>query len=628
MPRSSSALRLTLLYLLLAGLWIFLADYLLRSLAVAPEHLEKLQLLRRLAFVGITALALYLILRAHERRQGRQQRELHHHNERLRQATAVFEATQEGVLVTDPQMRIIHVNPAFTRITGYSEDEVLGKTPRLLKSGRHDTSFYREVWRTIEQNHVWTGEIWNRRKDGEIYPQWQCIRAIHDEAGHTSHYVAVFSDISAIKRSQRELDYLAHHDPLSGLPNRLLFLDRVEHALEHGRLRQHGGAVMLLDLDHFKYVNESFSHNVGDQMLKEAGQRLRQHLRGGTTLARLGGDEFALLCEDCQSPAQAAALAERLLEVLHQPFHVNGKPLVIGASIGISLYPRDANSVDQLMRNADSALFKAKSEGRKTFAFYRQELTEQSRQRLELDMALRRALELGELRVHFQPIIDLGSGQRVGAEALVRWQHPHRGLVPPGEFIPLAEEMGLISLLDTWVLEQSCRQLCAWPHLGFIAVNISSRLFCRGELDTQVAQILERTGADPQRLELEITESAVMDDPDAALDLMRRLRQLGVRLSIDDFGTGYSSLTRLKVMPVHKLKIDQSFVSGLAHDSADLAIARSVITLGHSLGLKVLAEGIEQPEQAELLRQLGCDLGQGYLFGRPQPAVDWPSAAA
>ena len=542
----------------------------------------------------------------------------------LRQAAAVFDATQEGVLVTDATQHIVHCNPAFTRITGYSQEEILGQQPSLLKSGRHDQDFYNSLWHALQSRGGWSGEVWNRRKNGEIYPQWQNIRVIRDEEGEISHYVAVFSDITALKRSQRELDYLAHHDPLSNLPNRLLFTERVETALERGQRDKRCGAVLLVDLDHFKHINESLGHATGDLLLKEVGERLRQQLQGAMTLARLGGDEFGLLCEDCATAEQAAGLAQQLLNCLSQPFVVNDHELFIGASVGISLFPGDADNVAQVLRNVDSALFKAKSSGREGYAFYAQELTEYARQRVELVSALRHALEHDELRVYYQPLMCLGSGQMIGVEALVRWQHPQRGLVPPGEFIPIAEESGLIGAIDAWVLEKACRQMVAWQAadyaLRFVAVNVSSRLFSRGELDSRVAQVLADTGLDPAFLELEVTESAVMDNPDAALALLNRLRALGVRLAIDDFGTGYSSLARLKRLPVHKLKLDQSFVMGLPHDQDDVAITRAVIALGHSLGLKVLAEGIEQLEQAELLEQLGCDHAQGYYFGRPQPA--------
>ena len=544
-------------------------------------------------------------------------------NDSLRQAAAVFDATQEGVLVTNAEQRIVHVNPAFSRITGYSNEEILGQHPTLLKSGRHDAAFYHSLWQALESRGAWSGEVWNRRKSGEIYPQWQCIRVIHDEQGNISHYVAVFSDITALKRSQRELDYLAHHDPLSNLPNRLLFTERVAHALKRSSNEELQGAVLLIDLDHFKHINESLGHNVGDLLLKSVGERLQSDLPAGCTLARLGGDEFGLLSENCSEAAQAAELAQRLLRSLETPFRFDGHELYIGASIGISLFPEDGDSVEQILRNADSALFKAKSSGREGYAFYIQELTDYARQRVELASSLRHALDNDELRVYYQPLHDLHDGCQVGMEALVRWQHPQRGLVPPGEFIPIAEDNGMIGAIDAWVLEQACRQMMRWNAEGsalrFVAVNVSSRLFSRGELDQRVASVLAATGLPPEQLELEVTESAIMEDPDAALKLLTSLRALGIRLAIDDFGTGYSSLARLKRLPVDKLKLDQSFVRGLPDDPEDAAIARAVIALGKSLGLKVLAEGIEQPEQADFLRGLGCNYGQGYHFGRPQP---------
>ena len=543
----------------------------------------------------------------------------------LRQAAAVFDATQDGVLVTDRDLNTVHINPAFTRITGYALEEIRGLQPRFLSSGRHDREFYQRMWHALETRGTWSGEIWNRRKSGENYPQWQCIRTIRDEQGDISHYVAVFSDISALKRSQNELDHLAHHDPLSDLPNRLLFTERVENALKRAQSEQQG-AVLLIDLDHFKHINESLGHNIGDLLLKAVGERLKTQLNEHMTLARLGGDEFGLLCESCLNATQAATLAQQLLNSLAAPFNLDRHEFFMSASIGISLFPGDAVNLEQVMRNADSALSKAKNNGREGYAFYTQELTESARLRIDLISALHHALENQELRVYYQPLHDLASGELIGVEALVRWHHPQRGLIAPGEFIPIAEDSGLIGAIDAWVLEQSCRQMVLWHNQPraprFVAVNVSSRLFGKGTLDRQVAQVLADTGLDPAHLELEVTESAVMDDPDAALALLGRLRDLSIRLAIDDFGTGYSSLARLKRLPVHKLKLDQSFVRGLPGDSDDAAITRAVIALGHSLNLKVLAEGVETPEQLAFLREQGCNYGQGYLFGRPQPAAE------
>ena len=544
--------------------------------------------------------------------------------ESLRQAAVVFDSTLEGVLVTDRELKIVHVNPAFSRITGYSSDEVLGKAPNMFKSGHHDPDFYRSLWHALEQRGSWSGEIWNRRKGGDVFPIWQCIRSIHDENGNLSHYVAVFSDISAIKHSQQELDYLAHHDPLTSLPNRLLFGERIDQALQRARQDGRRGALLLVDLDHFKIVNESLGHNTGDQLLKLIGERLHNALGQGVTLARLGGDEFGLLSGDCAQAEHASLLAQRLLDCLEQPFSIGDETLFVGASIGISLFPDDGDSVEKLLRNADSALFRAKSSGRQTFSFYSQEMTAQARQRIKLEAELRLALEQEQLRVHYQPIHRLDDGAMLGVEALVRWQHPERGLVAPGEFIPVAEDSGLIGAIDAWVLEQACAQMVRWLAEGraleFVAVNVSSRLFGRGELDRRVERVLRQTGLAATHLELEVTESAVMDNPERAQELLGHLQSLGVRLAIDDFGTGYSSLARLKRLPVHKLKLDQSFVRGLPQDSEDAAIARAVVSLGQSLGLRVLAEGIETAEQAAYLREAGCNLGQGYWFGRPQPA--------
>ncbi|MCQ4272547.1 EAL domain-containing protein [Pseudomonas kuykendallii] len=624
-----SALRLALIYWICASLWVVFSDQLLFKLFGTTERMLLWHSAKGLAFVLVTSALLYALLNLYFSRMSLQHSARRANEASLRQAAAVFDSTLEGVLVTDTEQRIVHVNRAFQRITGYEEKEVMGKVPSMFQSGRHDDAFYQVMWKSLNQRGEWSGEIWNRRKSGEIFPIWQNLRAIHDENGELSHYVAVFSDITAIKRSQNELDHLAHHDPLTSLPNRLLFIERVESALKRIFADKRGGAVMVVDLDHFKHINESLGHNIGDQLLKGVAERLRGLLEDGMTLARMGGDEFALIYEDCPHVEQAAALATRILEEIKAPFSLGGHELFTGASIGISLYPGDARTVQQLLRNADSALFKAKSSGREGYAFYTQELTAYAHQRVELAASLRHALEGGQLRVYYQPVLRLSDGHIVGVEALVRWQHPERGLISPGEFIPIAEESGLIGTIDAWVLEESCRQMRCWVEQGreleFVAVNISSRVFNRGDLPDRIVETLEKTGLEPARLELEVTESAIMHDPDGALDQLVRLRVLGVRLSIDDFGTGYSSLLRLKRLPVHKLKIDQGFVAGLPDESEDMAITRAVIALAGSLGLKVLAEGIETPEQAAFLLEHHCDLGQGYWFGRPVPAekLDW-----
>ncbi|MFQ6350666.1 phosphodiesterase DibA [Pseudomonas sp. R11F] len=627
------ALRVGLVYLLVSVVWLQLSNHLLINFLDNPWELGRWLQARGYVWVGLSALVIYLIC-ARFARTHQVQQPLKENRERLQQAAAVFDCTREGVLVTDARGLIVHVNRAFMAITGYSGEDVMGKRPSLFKSGRHSSNFYQQMFQTLERTDEWSGEIWNRRKSGEIYPQWQTIRVIRDDQGKATHYVAVFSDISAIKDSEHELARLAHHDPLTDLPNRLLFSDRAHQALTSAQVHKRGCALLLMDLDHFKIINDSLGHTTGDQLLKAVGERLKGLFGPGVTLARLGGDEFAVLVESCPQVVQAAALAQRMLDAMQEPFVFDGNQLFISASIGISLFPSDALSAEQLLRNADSALFKAKSAGREGYALYTEELTAHAQHRVEIAGELRRALEQQELRVYYQPVHDLQDSRLIGVEALVRWQHPERGLVPPGEFIPIAERTGLIADIDAWVMHEACRQMCQWlaegAPLSFIAVNVSSRLFARRELYEQVAQVLHSTGLAPAFLELEVTESAVMDDPEVALEQLHRLRELGLRLAIDDFGTGYSSLLRLKRLPVQKLKIDQGFVAGLPWDEDDAAIVRVVIALAKSMGMQVHAEGIEQVEQARFLLEQECDMGQGYWFGRPMPAaeIDWSRAPA
>ena len=633
---SRNALRAALLYGLLSVVWLQITDHLLSSFFDDSAQLAHWQLINGYVWVFVSAVLIFV---ARSQLLGflggsaslKRQRE---DRERLRQAAAVFDCTREGVLVTDRTGAIVHVNRALVEITGYTVEEVLGKRPNMFKSGHHDLEFYQGVFKSLQETGDWHGEIWNRRKNGEIYPQWQTVRAITDEKGQLTHYVAVFTDISAIKKSQTDLARLVHHDPLTDLPNRLLFTDRTEQALTSAQRHKTGCALLMIDLDHFKIINDSLGHNVGDLLLKAVSGRLQRVFGKGYTVARPGGDEFAVLIENCSNASRAEVLAQQVLEAMKAAFEITGHQLFVSASVGISVFPGDALNAEQLLRNADSALFKAKSAGREGYALYTEELTVHALNRIEVASDLRRALEQQELRVFYQPVHDLQTSRLIGVEALVRWEHPLRGLVPPGEFIPIAERTGLIAEIDAWVLEQACWQMCQWQsagvHLSFVAVNISSRLFARPELYTLVSTVLTDSGLDPALLELEVTESAVMEDSQGALEQMHRLRALGLRLAIDDFGTGFSSLLRLKQLPVQKLKIDQGFVAGLPEDNDDVAIVRAVIALSQSMGLQVHAEGIEHIEQAQFLLDFKCDLGQGYWFGRPVPAseLDWQRAPA
>ena len=548
--------------------------------------------------------------------------------ERLKQAQAVFESTHEGVVITDRTNTIVHINPAFSNITGYSDEDVLGKTPSMFSSGRHTPEFYQALWASLEANDQWSGEIWNRRKNGEILPQYQTIRIIRDENGLVSHNVAVFSDLSLLKDSQSELNYLAHYDLLTGLANRTQLYERLNITLQTLTNEGKNGSAFLIDLDHFKSINESLGHSVGDQVLQAIAERINAILdQRHCTLSRIGGDEFVVICQDSGTPAEAALVAQALIKASKEPFIIDNKELFISASVGICLFPHSAKSVEDIMRNADSALSKAKASGRDTFAFYSSEMTEQAFQRISIGSELRAALETQGLMLYYQPVYAMGGLTLVGCEALVRWNHPERGLVSPGEFIPIAEEIGLISAIDEWVLQRACEQMHQWQKQGiqldFVAVNLSSRSLSKTELATTVADTLKRSGVKPQYLELEVTESAVMEDPDRADATLKELRTLGVRLAIDDFGTGYSSLSRLKSLPVHKLKIDQSFIRNLPCDSEDSAIVRAILMLGKSIGLEVQAEGIETAEQMHFLQELDCPLGQGYWFGRPMPEHDF-----
>ncbi len=548
--------------------------------------------------------------------------------EKLRLAAKVFDNTLEGVMVTDAETRILFVNRAFTTITGHSESEIIGQTPRYLSSGRHDAEFYREIWREIAANGGWQGEIWNHNKAGVEYPEWLSISAVHDKAGHVVNYVGVFADISQIKHSEAQLEHLAHHDPLTTLPNRTLFQSRLAHAINVSRRHDTGLGLLFIDLDGFKNINDSLGHPTGDELLQAIARRLSENLRTADTLARLGGDEFVVLLEDLEGPSEAAVVAQNLLALLRQPFHLSGGQEVFsGASIGISLFPDDADDATHLVRNADAALYQAKSQGRDTYRFYTEALTRLANERLQLESRLRGALERGEFVVHYQPLVATHDGQLIGAEALVRWLTPEGELVPPARFIPLAEETGLIRSIGEWVLREACTRFRTWFDAGMaplrLSVNLSSRQFEQRDLMERLRIVLRETGFPAHLLELEITESAIMAQGDQAPAALAALKGLGVSLAIDDFGTGYSSLAYLKRFAVDKLKIDRSFMSDIPQDTNDVKIAATIITMAKSLKLHVLAEGVETEEQLAFLRAHDCDAYQGYYFSHPLPAEDF-----
>ncbi|WLH40468.1 bifunctional diguanylate cyclase/phosphodiesterase [Pseudomonas sp. FP2254] len=542
--------------------------------------------------------------------------------EKLQQAATVFESTAEGVLITDTRQNISAVNRAFSEITGYSEAEALGETPRLLASGLHDSAFYAAMWHQLTAYGHWQGEISNRRKNGELYPSWLTISAVRN-GDQVTHFVAVFADISSLKLAQARLDYQAHHDPLTGLPNRTLFENRLQAALNGQQETGKQGAVLFLDLDRFKHINDSLGHPVGDLLLKDIALRLKEQLRDIDTVARLGGDEFIILLPGLQHPSDAEHLANKLLACFTPPFQAGEHEFFISASIGTSLYPQDGTDVATLVKNADAAMYRSKAKGRNRVESYTRDLTAQAKERVALEQELRRAIERNECSLYYQPKLCLKTHALIGAEALIRWHHPTFGDVPPEHFIPLAEENGMILQIGDWVLEQACRQLHAWQgtfdDFGPLSVNLAGAQLRHPKLLPRIEQLLRDYRLEPGCLQLEITENFIMSQAEEALDVLHELKRLGVQLAIDDFGTGYSSLSYLKRLPLDFLKIDQSFVRGLPDDTHDAAIVRAIIALGHSMQFTIIAEGVENPAQQAFLADEGCEQMQGYIVSLPLP---------
>jgi len=548
----------------------------------------------------------------------------------LRIAAAAFQS-REGMCVTDATGVILRVNRAFTKVTGYSAEEAVGQTPRILRSGRHDKAFYEGMWRSIDTTGSWEGEIWNRRKCGELFPEWLTITAVRDDAGSVTHYVATLTDITQRKEAEYEIRNLAFYDPLTRLPNRRLLLERLKHALSAITRSEHGGALLFIDLDNFKTLNDTYGHDMGDLLLQQVAERLAGCVREADTVARLGGDEFVVLLEDLSGTPQDAALqaktvGEKILEALNRPYPLADHEYHSTPSIGITLFSGPHNLSDDLMKRADLALYGAKAAGRNTLRFFDPAMQAAVTARASLEADLRKALQQGQFVLHYQPQID-DSGTISGTEALVRWQHPSLGLVPPAAFIPLAEETGLILPLGQWVLTTACRQLAAWAaipgraHLN-ISVNVSVRQFRQPDFVAQVLAALEETGALPQRLQLELTESLLLDEVEEVIAKMEALRARGVSFALDDFGTGYSSLSYLRRLPLDQLKIDKSFVTDIIGNTNDAVISRTIVALAHSLGLAVIAEGVETTEQRQFLALQGCRSYQGFLLSAPLALAD------
>jgi diguanylate cyclase (GGDEF)-like protein/PAS domain S-box-containing protein len=549
----------------------------------------------------------------------------HRLDEQLHLAASVFESSLNGILITNTETRVLKVNQAFSEIMGYSPDEIIGHKTSLIKSGHHDKHFYQTLWATLKQEGKWQGEIWNRRKDGEVIPIWQNISAVRDSKGKVRHYIGVFYDLSEQKQAANRIHYLAYYDTLTNLPNRQQFNERLEQSLERARRENQSVALLFLDLDRFKHVNDSLGHPVGDELLRIVAQRVKETLRHGDTVARLGGDEFIILLENSVSEYDIERVARKILAAVAEPFLVYGHKLDIGTSIGISRYPEDGEDPITLIKHADLAMYQAKEQGRGNFQFYESHLTERAKERLILERELREALKRGELFVCYQPQFALKGDRLIGAEALLRWHHSELGIIPPDKFIPIAEDSGLIIAIGEWVLSTACRQAKALLDAGHdfqhMAVNLSGVQIERSDIFATVSRVLAETGLPPEYLELEITETYIMRQAQRNVRIMNNLRALGVSLAIDDFGTGHSSLSYLKLLPVDKLKIDRSFVMDIPHDSNDIAITRAILALGHSLRLTVLAEGVETSEQAAFLKQLECDEAQGYYYSPPLEAA-------
>ncbi|HEY6898591.1 MAG TPA: EAL domain-containing protein [Rhodocyclaceae bacterium] len=548
---------------------------------------------------------------------------LREQQQQLELAQTVFNNSNEALLVTDADNCIQSVNTAFTAITGYQPEEVIGLTPSILKSGYHDEEFYSEMWSKLLAEDRWDGELFDRHKSGRIYPKWLTIRVVRNDAGGIAHFVAAFSDISARKAAEERVQYMAHHDALTGLPNRMLLQDRFEQMKKRVAREGQSMGMYFLDLDHFKRINDTLGHAVGDELLVAVTQRLRGCLRESDTISRLGGDEFIILAEGGDTPRHFGNLASKILQALDDPFDIGGHLLTATSSIGVAIAPGDGQDFDTLMKKADIALYHAKDSGRGTFSFFDARMNRDSAERLTLTSSLRKALSRHEMRLVYQPQYALDSARMTGVEALLRWRSELHGDVPPDRFIPIAEETGLILPVGEWVMHEACRQAREWNDQGQpirMAVNVSGVQIYRDDFSRTLLSVLRDTRVDPSQVELELTESTLMEDSEAFNEVIAFIKTLGMSVAIDDFGTGYSSLAYLKRFHVSKLKVDRSFVTDICRDDEDRAIAEAIVRMGQSLKLKVIAEGVETREQLDFLATIGCHEGQGYFLSRPVEA--------
>ncbi|MBQ4889261.1 EAL domain-containing protein [Shewanella sp. MMG014] len=545
-------------------------------------------------------------------------------------AESVFENTVEGVLVTDRDGNITEVNAAFSKITGYERSEALGQNPRILNSGKHDSLFFSKMWNTLLVKGKWHGEIWNRRKSGEIFPQSVTINAIYSQEDKINYFVAVFADISTQKRNEEKLANLSYYDTLTQLPNRLLFRSILQKRVEKALHQQTQLAVVFFDIDFFKHINDSLGHDVGDKLLIEVGERLSQLSGEHCIVARLSSDEFVLLLTDIHQHELILRKINKLKSMIEQPFKFDDRPLIrVTLSMGVSVFPNDTLNFEQLLQNTDTALHIAKQNGRNNVTFYDSTMTLNSVEHLKIQSALHEAIQENQFHLVYQPKLSLLDSKLVGLESLIRWQHPEHGVISPAEFIPIAEKTGLIHQIGLMVLTMACKQGKTWLEAGYqfghLAVNVASLQFQRSSFIDDVEKVLADTGFPANRLELEITESCMMYEPEKVINDLKRLGNMGIQLSVDDFGTGYSSLSYLKKLPINVLKIDQSFVADIPDDSNNTAIAKAIVAMGHALKLTVIAEGVETKEQAAFLLENGCDQAQGYFFSKPQlPATLTP----